>query len=714
MALKQVMIGQGTASLDEVPEPLVQPGALLVQVDHSCISTGTEFAGLKASAVPIWKKAIGQPEKVRKLLQLVVQRGLSSALAVVDTQRKRRQPTGYSAAGVVVEVGAGVNDIQVGDRVACAGSKHAYHAEIISVPRNLVVRIPDRVSLADGSSVALGAIALQGVRRAEPSLGETFVVMGLGVIGQITSQILRANGCQVIGVDPSQDRLSLAESHGMHYGLRPGVGEIEQVWRVTGGMGADAVIITAASLSADLISTAFQMCRKKGRVVLVGDINLNLRRSDIYEKELDFRISTSYGPGRYDDAYEQEGKDYPVGYVRWTENRNMQAYLGLIETGQVSVRALISSVCPLAKVSEAYSSLFSGGKAPLLILLSYDRTSREQSISTVVRTTASLPARAGQIQVALVGAGDFARSTHLPNMRSQRLFHLRAIVSTTGHNAVATARQFHADYATTDYQQVLSDRAVDAVIITTRHDTHARLALEALTAGKHVLVEKPLAVTPEEVMEIADFFAGAGAGRATPVLLTGFNRRFSPHIQSIKEIVDRRTNPMIINYRMNAGYLPPTHWVHTREGGGRNIGEACHIYDLFTCLTQSVVESVYAQPVSTGTGYYGPSDNFVATIRFVDGSVATLTYTALGSKHHPKEQMEVFVDGKVLSLNDYVDLSVAGMGKGRRTKTMEKGWREELLAFGQAISKGSELPIPLWQQVQAMNIAFAVEREIRR
>lgn len=709
--MKQVLIKQGQAVVEEVPSPMVEPGTVLVRVDHSCISIGTEMSGIMVTGLPLWKRALKQPENVKKVLQSVASLGLAKTRSLVEGKLSAGNPTGYSAAGIVLEVGEGVQDIRPGDRVACAGAQCAHHAEIICVPRNLTARVPDSLDFAQASTVTLGAIALQGVRRAQPTLGETFVVLGLGILGQLTAQLLRANGCRVIGTDLDSKRIILAQDLGMNVGIHPEDGDdIEQVKRLTDGFGADGVIITAATPSDTVVSTAFKMCRKKGRVVLVGDVGLNLNRADFYQKELDFFISSSYGPGRYDNNYEEKGLDYPVAFVRWTENRNMSEYLRLVDEGKVKVSPLIGAIYPIDEASVAYGRLKSSTDKPLMVLLSYPCTDSSEPPVRRAENSSSVIARPGRIRLALVGAGGFAKGMHLPNLQKlSNVFHLQAVVSRTGHNALATAKQFGANYSSTDYQQVLNDPEIDAVLIATRHNLHGSMVLEALRAGKHVLVEKPLALTKEELDGIAAFYSEKGNSNP-PLLLTGFNRRFSRFIRSIHELLQKRSNPMILNYRMNAGYIPLEHWVHTEEGGGRNRGEACHIYDLFTYLTGSRVKTVEARSISPKTGHYSNSDNFVATITFEDGSVATLTYTALGSKDYPKEQLEVFVDGRVLVLNDYKKLSAWGTKiKGLESNVPDKGQKEELEAFGHCIRNGGEWPIPLWQQVQATEISFKVE-----
>lgn len=708
--MKQVLVSGGKVHLEAVPAPLVEPGAVLIQMDHSCISIGTEMSGVRSSGVPLWKRAIRQPQNVRKVVDMLMSDGLAQTRKLVQERLAVELPTGYSGAGIVLEVGEGVDEFSPGDRVACAGAQCAFHAEVVRVPKNLVVAVPDEVGLDVASSVALGAIAMQGVRRASPTLGETFVVIGLGILGQLTVQMLRANGCRVIGVDLDRTRLALAANHGMNWGVHPDdADDVAQVARITGGTGADGVIITAASPSDAIVSASFRMCRKKARVVLVGDVGLDLQRADFYAKELDFLISSSYGPGRYDARYEEGGLDYPLAYVRWTEGRNMAEYLRLIADGILDVKPMVAAVHPIDNVDEAYRSLQSGTEKPLMVLLSYPRRDEAMQRRTLLAPQRTSAAITGAIRVAVIGAGGFAKGMHLPNLQELKDdFILRAVVSRTGHNAATTGKRFSAEYCTTDHQEVLKDPDIDAVIIATRHDTHAALALDALRAGKHVLLEKPMALDETELRAIEAFYQEDSGPK--PVLLTGFNRRFSPYAQRIASLVQKRSNPMLINYRMNAGYIPLDHWVHGPEGGGRNRGEACHIYDLFGFLTGSHVKSVQAMALTPTTGYYSATDNFVATMGFEDGSVASLTYTALGNTEFPKETMDVFVDGMVISLNDYRALTVTGSrGKPLETRASNKGQKEELQAFAAAIRGQADWPIPLWQQIQATRMSMMVD-----
>ncbi|MDH3256682.1 MAG: bi-domain-containing oxidoreductase [Nitrospinota bacterium] len=709
--MKQVLIKQGQVVVEDIPAPQVEPGFLLVRVKFSSISAGTEMSGLKSASQPLWKRALKNPKAVKSTMEMAATRGLTHTRNVIQGKLSEGNPTGYSASGIVLEVGDGIENLQPGDRVACAGAQCAHHAEIICVPRNLTVPLPKDLSLPVASTVTLGAIALQGVRRAQPTLGETFAVIGLGILGQLTTQMLRANGCRVIGADLDASRIELAKSLGMDFSLSPEENN-EHILRLTDGEGVDGVIITAASPSDEVISNAFKMCRKKGRVVLVGDVGLNLKREDIFPKELDFFISTSYGPGRYDPQYEEKGLDYPIGYVRWTENRNMAEYLNLISKGKIDIEPLIHSSFEISQAATAYETLKKDKEKPMIVLLSYPESKEDAKPSRVIPNPSARASESGKIKIALAGAGGFIKGMHIPNLQAlSRRYQIHAVTSRTGSNASNTAKQVGAQYCTTDYQEILNDPRVDAVLIGTRHHQHASMVLEALQAGKHVLVEKPLALTRIELESIQSFYT---TSQQAPVLLTGFNRRFSPVAQRAKKLIENRTNPMIINYRMNAGYIPLDHWVHTEEGGGRNLGEACHIYDLFTFLTESQAVSVQSQSLTPKTEHYSSRDNFVATVGFEDGSVATLTYTALGSNEFPKEQMEIFSDGKVLVLDDYKQLRVHGSNaKGVSSKLTDKGHKRELEAFAETLKKGGEWPIPLWQQLQATEIALQIETQLK-
>ncbi|MDC0586992.1 bi-domain-containing oxidoreductase [Gammaproteobacteria bacterium] len=713
--MKQVLIKQGKAIVNDVPAPIMGDGEVLVQLRKSCLSVGTEINGVQSSGTPLWQKALQQPEKIATVIKSTSDIGFKRTWDLIAEKNEVSIPTGYSAAGVVIKVGHKVKNILPGDRVACAGAQCAFHAEFISVPENLCTIIPDNLDWESASTVTLGAIALQGIRRMQPSLGETIVVIGLGFLGILTIQLLKANGCKVIGIDIDRERLNLAMNLGIDVAVDPNSEDhLDQVARLTDGFGADGVIITAASSSDQIISSAFKLCRKKGRVVIVGDIGLSLNREDFYLKEIDVLISTSYGPGRYDNKYEDEGLDYPISYVRWTENRNMSEYIRLLSEGMVEIKSLISSTFSIDEASEAYNSiLVESDSKPILVLLSYPNQDVEPVHRTLLKHS-SKPIN-GKLNIAILGAGAHARSMHLPALKGLKdYFNLSAVVTKSGHKAKEIAEQFDASYASTDYLEVLSDKEIDAVIISTRHDLHGKMTLEALKAGKHVLVEKPLSLNSEEIGKI-DEYIKSEKNEHIPILLTGYNRRFSPYALKIQELIKERTNPFIINYRMNAGYIPMDHWVHGPEGGGRNLGEACHIYDFFTSLTDSKIISVSANAIKPKTNHYSWSDNFISTLGFEDGSLCTLTYTALGNTKHPKELAEIYFDNKVITLKDYKSLETIGCNNASlKTKFEDKGMKQELIQFAKAIKKGDHWPIPWWQQLQVANIGVTIEEKIRK
>lgn len=709
--MKQILIRSGAAIIAEVPQPMIEPDEILVQVRVSCLSIGTEMSGVKLSAVPMWKRALNQPDNVKKVINMAATHGISQAISTIREKKNLSNPTGYSSSGVVVEIGSSVSDLKIGDRVACAGSPHA---EFIKVTRNLCVPIPEEIDFDSASTVTLGAIALQGIRRAQPTLGETFVVIGLGVLGQLTIQMLKANGCKTIGLDLDKTRIDLAKKLGMNIGLDTNEkNDFEQISRFTNGYGADGVIITAASSSNEIISTAFKMCRKKGRVVLVGDVGLDLKRPDFYAKELDFFISTSYGPGRYDHQYEEKGLDYPISYVRWTENRNMEEYLRLLANDQVSIKSMVSATYPVEDASEAYAVLNTQKNKYLMILLTYP----EKEVPIITRidiTSGKVALKNEKVRIAVLGAGGFARGTHLPLIKSlNNKYALQAIVTRTGNTAKSVAEQFGAVYASTDYREVLNDPNVDAVIIATRHLLHGQMALEALKAGKHVLLEKPLALTYQDIKNL-DLFIKETNEKDLPVLMTGYNRRFSPFAKKMQSLLNARSAPFIINYRMNAGFISDDHWVHGPEGGGRNLGEACHIYDLFLYLANSRVTELTAASIKPLSNHYRYNDNFVTTLSFENGSIATLTYTALGSRDYSKEMADLYYDGKIVILNDYKSLDVYGkQEKPIIVSLQDKGHKNQLIEFYEAIRTG-KWPIPWWQQQQSAQIALAVEGQLKQ
>ena len=697
--MEQVLLKKGTIYTAEIPAPVVEKDMVLVRTKFSAISAGTEMSGVQNSGTPIFVRALRSPELMQRGLKMVQERGVKDTWAVVKGKYEVGSAMGYTASGIVAK--SGTDGFQPGDRVACMGVGYANHAGYIAVPKNLVAKLPHEVSFEEGATAALGCIAMQGLRRAEVTLGEYVVVAGAGILGQLTVQLAAAAGATVLVTDLDHRRLVIARKNGAAYALDAKDNVVEEVNRITGGHGADKVIITAATSSNELLSQSFQMTRRHGRVVLVGVAGMNLKREDMYKKELELRIATSYGPGRYDSTYEEGGVDYPYDLVRFTEQRNLESYLRLIAQKRVNLRDIIEKVFPAKDADAAYESLKTDGDRPLIVLLRYDEP--EEAQSRKVLTTVGYHLPAGTIRVALCGAGGFAKGMHLPNIQKMKdKFTLYAVQSRTGSNAQSIAVKYGARYSTTDYQQILDDSQVDMVMICTRHNTHAAMAERALRAGKAVFVEKPMALNREEMAAVM-----AAARESGAPFMVGFNRRFSKYAVEMRRLVAGRTNPLMVMYRMNAGFIPQDSWIQGPEGGGRMIGEGCHILDLFNYLTGSPATSISVDQLSPTTNHVSKTDNVVVTVKYEDGSVCTLLYTGQGSKEYGKEYCEVFCDGKTLVMNDYKKLSGYGCKVPElKSSGPEKGQYEELEAFYEAIKHGDGHPIPLWQLEQATALSI--------
>jgi predicted dehydrogenase/threonine dehydrogenase-like Zn-dependent dehydrogenase len=711
--MKQAIIKKGKVLTEDIPAPLVSDGALLIKVVNSCISAGTEMVSVSSSGTPVIQRVLKQPEKVAKILKMARSEGIMKIYRQVKGEIDAGLPVGYSVSGVVIAVGKGVDEFRVGDRVAAAGGGLAYHAEYVDVPVNLVVKIPGKLSYRESSSVALGAIALHGVRRAGLELGEYCVVMGTGILGLITVQLLAASGVRVLAIDLDDKRLELAGQMGAELVLNPTKEDpVGKVVNFSGVLGADAVIFTASTSSNEPLSQAFRMCRRKGKVVLVGVSGMQIDRKDIYPKEIDFIISTSYGPGRYDQDYERKGMDYPYAYVRWTEGRNLSEYLRLIESGRINLQAMISREYGIEQVKTAFESLEDPGNKPLMVLLDYGapdealfESYREQERLVPVSIQ---PVKKDVINVALIGAGSFARNMHLPHLgKLDHQYKLYAVADISGPTAKTTAEQFRASYATTDPEELFKDEKVDLVLICTRHDSHGGLVLSALKNEKHVFVEKPLAISTKELDEIEAFYQ-EGTVDKNPLLMVGFNRRFSPYASKIKSVIEKRVGPAFIKYDMNAGYISPDHWVH--ENGGRIVGEACHIIDLFHYLLGERVKSVSFESTTPSSGKFTGSDNKSMVFSFTDGSVATLGYFALGSKDYPKEHMQVHFDERSIIMKDYLSMKGYGIKSvNMNTSRPSKGHFEELKAFYDALKQPSQgWPISLHDMLDTTRLTFLI------
>ncbi len=703
----QAIIKKGIVLAEEVPVPNVSDGSLLIKVHASCISAGTEMSGVVNSGKHLIKRAMEQPAQVAKVLNMAKNVGFSKTLSKIKGTLDAGNPTGYSVSGTIMGLGAGVSGFSIGDRVAAAGAGIANHAEFVDVPVNLVMKMPREISFQDASTVTLGGIAMQGVRRADLRVGEFCVVTGAGILGLLAVQLLRLSGIRVATIDLDEKRLSIARKLGAEITLNPkSENVVNAIENWTGGYGADTVLFTAATKSREPLSESFQMCKKKGKVVLVGVSGMELKRADIYTKELDFIISTSYGPGRYDRLYEEKGIDYPYAYVRWTENRNMTEYLRLVATKQIDLCDMIYKTFPISEVTEAFSSLQADNK-PLMVVLDYESNEQDcYNKRKVILQTHGNSLKNDIVRVALIGAGGFATAMHLPNMEKLGdKYKLRAVMSRKGHQAKAVAKQFGADYATTDYEEILNDEDLDLILVATRHDSHASLTLQGLQSGKHVFVEKPLATNLTELDLIKDFYHTT---ESPPSLFVGFNRRFSNYSKEIKKHTDKRINPLLIHYRMNAGFIPLDHWVH--ENGGRIVGEGCHIIDLMTFFIGEKITSINSENINSTKGRYSPQDNISINLKYEDGSVASIQYFSVGSKKMPKECMEVHFDGKSLIMEDYKKLIGYGFDiKNINSKISEKGQYEELVALHEKLSgKTDSFPIELWDMFQTTEASILI------
>ncbi|KAA3656575.1 MAG: oxidoreductase [Calditrichaeota bacterium] len=709
--MKQTVIKSGKILLEDVPLPKVGSGTIVIKVAYSCISQGTELSGYvnsgKSKVEKITDIVKKNPEKINKAIDKVKSDGLMSVLKKVNNSTKENDsliPTGYSAAGEVIEISDEIDDISVGDLVACAGAGVANHAEYVNVPRNLVMKLPEGLDCKRAATVTLGGIALQGVRRGNFKLGEFVAVVGLGFLGQLTVQMLAASGCRVIAIDYNEKRKALAQNYGAEMTFNPNTNEKleNEIFHYTNGYGVDGVIFTAATDSNQALSTAFKMCRKKGRVILVGVSGMRIDRNDIYPKELDFLISTSYGPGRYDDSYEFDGNDYPYAYVRWTENRNMEEYLRLIVKNFIHIDELIQKIYPHSESTTAFSELNNNTEKPIVALFKYPEKNHTDLSRNVNIQTKKVSKKL--VNVAVVGAGNFAKGTHLPNLKKlSNKYNIYAIVSHNPLNAKDTALKFGANIASTDYDAILKDENVDLVMICTRHNLHSEFSIKALKSGKAVFVEKPMAINQAELDELVKTI------RETKLpFMVGFNRRFSPFAKEIKKHTKKRINPLMLSYRMNAGYIPPDAWVH--KDGGRIIGEACHIIDLFNYFTESEIESVSSDKINQQTKALSSEDNVSINLKYKDGSVANLIYTAIGNKNFPKESLDVYFDEKIITMRDYV--KAAGFGfkfNEINLKQPDKGHLHELIEFHDAlVGETKKIPIELNDMVQTTKATFLV------
>jgi predicted dehydrogenase/threonine dehydrogenase-like Zn-dependent dehydrogenase len=690
----------GELSVKELPAPQVRPGMVVVRTAASLISAGTERTSVATAQASMIEKARSRPDLVKQVVDMAKREGVMSTIEKVRSRLDSYKALGYSAAGVVVE--SGVDEFSPGDRVACAGAGYASHAEVIAVPKNLVVRIPEGVSFDEAAFTTLGAIALQGVRQSRVVLGESVAVIGLGLLGQLTVQLLKAAGCRVIGLDINERQFAMSREFGadaVTVSDRGAVGAIESFTR---GLGADAVIITASTGSNEPLELAIQAARKKGRVVIVGAIGMEMQRSPFYEKELEITIACSYGPGRYDPTYEEEGHDYPAAYVRWTERRNMEAILDLVAAKRLDVERMITHRFDIQNAERAYDLITGKVKEPYFgIVLQYpDRG--EQALSRSVRVTEGRSASNGTLSVGFIGAGNFAQGFLLPPVKKSGA-RLAAVSTSTAVNARSVAEKFGFENASTDNESILADRSIDAVFVATRHDTHGRFVAGALEAGKQVFVEKPLAINREELERIIELATTKGDR-----VMVGFNRRFSESLVAMKKHFRDVGEPLVMMYRVNAGYLKPEFWTQAESQGGRIIGEGCHFIDAMQFMTGARPVSVYCAAIGSQNAQVKNADSVSITVRFDDGSVGTLLYLANGDPSVPKEYFEVFGGNRTAIMENFSRVILSRDRKRKELKMNgDKGHNAEVEQTLEAMRTGGPMPIPFQSLVDTTVVTFA-------
>lgn len=699
--MKQIIqdLKSGATILEEVPVPQVKAGYVLIQTTRTLVSLGTERMLVEFGKANLIDKARQQPDKVKQVLDKIKTDGLQPTLEAVFNKLGQPLPLGYCNVGKVVAVGRGVTEFVVGDRVASNGN----HAEYVCVPKNLVVKIPDNVTDEEATFTVIGSIGLQGIRLLNPQLGECVVVVGLGLIGLVAAELLKANGCKVIGVDFDQQKVDIAKNKGL-YAINPknGIDSVKYVEEITGGVGADGVLITASAKGDEVIHQACLMSRKRGRVVLVGVIGLNMRRDDFYKKELSFQVSCSYGAGRYDEEYENKGHDYPLAYVRWTEKRNFETILGAISSKMLDVQPLITEEVELANYAEIYGDMRKHGSIASILKFPVDST-----IERVVPVGENRT-MVGSGKLGIIGAGNFASATIIPALKKVNA-PIKYIASAQGLTAKVLAKKAKAENATSDYRVMLDDPEINTVIITTRHNLHASMVMEALDAGKSVFVEKPLCLNEEELQNIENAYMKA-SDKIT--LTVGFNRRFSPFAVKMKALLGG--GPKNIVATMNAGYIPPEVWVQDMEvGGGRIIGEACHFIDLCSFLADSKVVAVCMNAL--GENPQENTDNVSILLKYENGTNAVINYFANGSKSYAKERVEVFSQEKVLVLDNWRRLEGFGVkGFSKMTGTMDKGHKRQFALLNERVQKGGVALIPFESIVNTTRASFACIESLKK
>lgn len=695
----------GETTLVDVPVPKPGKGQILIKSTHSLVSLGTERMLVEFGKANLFDKARQQPDKVKQVLDKIKTDGLLPTLETVFKRLEEPLPLGYCNAGIVVELGEGVSGFSIGDRVASNGK----HAEYVCVPKNLVAKIPENVTNEEAAFTVIGSIGLQGIRLCSPSFGETITVIGLGLIGLLTCQMLIANGCRVIGIDIDSNKCAIAEKWGVQT-INPSKGSdpVKAVVEFTDNIGTDGVIITASAKNNDIIAQSAQMCRKRGRIILVGVVGLNINRADFYEKELTFQVSSSYGPGRYDESYEQKGIDYPLPFVRWTENRNFEAILNALSSGKIHVQELITEIVDFADYQKIYGNI--GQSKSIASILRYPSASEHSKLDNTIRFDNRDFSKSKAV-LGIIGAGNFTKMTMLPALKNSGA-NFKTIASLEGIESATLAKKFNFSSSTTDYRVILEDKEIDTVLITTRHNSHSKFVIESLQAGKNTFVEKPLALNQSQLEEIVETY-NSQVTTHNLTLTVGFNRRFSPHIQSIKKAIGENPGPVNIVATMNAGHIPPNVWVHDLQtGGGRIIGEACHYIDLCVYLSGSEVKSVCMNAL--GENPEENTDNASILLRFKNGSNAVINYFANGAKSYSKERVELFSHERVFIMDNFRVTKAYGVKGFKNIKTkIDKGHKAQFHEYIRRLQQGGEPLIPMHEIVNVTRASFAAIQSLK-
>jgi len=710
--MKQIVqnMKSGETQIVDIPVPIIQPGFLLIRTAASLVSAGTERMLVSFAEKNLLGKAQSRPDLMKQVVEKAKREGILTTLNAAFSRLDQPITLGYSSAGTVMQVGEGVDGFKPGDRVVCAGGSYAVHAEYALVPKNLAAHLPKEVKFESGAFATIGAIALNGVRLANPQVGEMSAVIGMGLLGLLTAQILTASGCEVIGMDISPERLAFAQKVGIRAELNKNIEE--KFIQMTHGRGFDHIFICADTTSNDPVELAGEIARDRANIVAIGAVGMDIPRKQYYEKELTFKIARSYGPGRYDKTYEEIGGDYPIGYIRWTEGRNLEAIVELLNQNKLDVASLITHRFPIEHAKEAYALITGKQNQNYLgVIITYPEEEKQQTRKNIITFSSEhIPSKSKKLNIGVIGAGNYANAVFLPTIKKNPHINFLGIISAKGLNAQQSAKKFGFSYADSHTDTILKDEKIDLITILTQHADHADLVKKGLQAGKHIYCEKPLAITKKQLESIISLFRK----KSHPYLTVGFNRRFAPYSIQLKSFFTDRAEPIYAHYRVNAGFIPSSHWLHDpTKGGGRLIGEGCHFIDYMVFLIGQIPESVHTKALPDNGKY--TRDNFVITMNFPDGSIGTISYLANGNKSVGKEYLEVFSGGRVGILDDFRKLQLFGKTaiKKREYFKQDKGHASAWDKFVNAVIKNTEAPIPYAELIGTTYVILACDQSMR-